>query len=76
MKDQSPSTRSYAALLKSIKESIQTAQVRAAVPPHAPPSAHPLSYGRMGNSTQNTRTPAQQEASRRNGALSRGSITP
>jgi len=31
MKDQSPSTQSYAALLKSIKERIQTAQVRAAV---------------------------------------------
>jgi predicted nuclease of restriction endonuclease-like (RecB) superfamily len=31
MKDQSPSTQSYSALLKSIKERIQTAQVRAAV---------------------------------------------
>lgn len=31
MKDQSPTTQSYAALLKSIKERIQTAQVRAAV---------------------------------------------
>lgn len=31
MKDKSPSTQSYAALLKSIKERIQTAQVRAAV---------------------------------------------
>lgn len=31
MKDQSPSTQSYAALLKSIKERIQTAQVRAAI---------------------------------------------
>ncbi|MBM3728126.1 MAG: DUF1016 domain-containing protein [Acidobacteria bacterium] len=31
MKDQSPSTQSYAALLKSIKERILTAQVRAAV---------------------------------------------
>lgn len=31
MKDQSPSTQSYAALFKSIKERIQTAQVRAAV---------------------------------------------
>lgn len=31
MKDQSASTQSYAALLKSIKERIQTAQVRAAV---------------------------------------------
>jgi predicted nuclease of restriction endonuclease-like (RecB) superfamily len=31
MKDQSPSKQSYAALLKSIKERIQTAQVRAAV---------------------------------------------
>jgi predicted nuclease of restriction endonuclease-like (RecB) superfamily len=31
MKDKSPSTQSYAALLTSIKERIQTAQVRAAV---------------------------------------------
>lgn len=31
MEEQSPSTQSYAALLKNIKERIQTAQVRAAV---------------------------------------------
>lgn len=31
MKDQSPSAQSYAALLKSIKERLQTAQVRAAI---------------------------------------------